>query len=181
MAEDSLKIEQNKQWNERFLRAFDYVCAMKRINQTMLAKEMRTNGPLISDYRSGKKRASEDMFRRLVVASDNKIYSRYLTGKSEYMLLSNVPDLQIIEDERRESNPDYDIMNSVEQVSEPISIYKPEHNPDQIPKWADTFIDLLTEQVKQNEALNRDLRAAISEVNELKNELSILINKLSRK
>ena len=40
-----------------------------------------------------------------------------------------------------------------------------------IPSWADAFFDIMTQQVKQNEALNRELRQSIEKMN-------LLIDKL---
>lgn len=40
-----------------------------------------------------------------------------------------------------------------------------------IPSWADAFFDIMTQQIKQNEALNRELRQSIEKMN-------LLIDKL---
>ena len=42
-----------------------------------------------------------------------------------------------------------------------------------IPSWADAFFDIMTTQIKQNEALNRELRQSIEKMN-------LLIDKLSK-
>jgi transcriptional regulator with XRE-family HTH domain len=42
-----------------------------------------------------------------------------------------------------------------------------------IPSWADAFFDIMTQQIKQNEALNRELRQSIEKMN-------LLIDKLSK-
>jgi len=47
-----------------------------------------------------------------------------------------------------------------------------------IPTWADSFFDIMTNQIKQNEALNRELRQTIAEVNSLKSDLAALIARL---
>lgn len=59
-----------------------------------------------------------------------------------------------------------------------------ESNPIQysaLPVWADAFVKLLTEQVKQNEELHRELKQSIVEVNELKDVLKDIIKQLRRK
>jgi len=153
--------------NARFLDAMRYLIQIKYIkNQKEFAELIGISENALSSIKKGRN-VSDKTILKMLDAFPNLFNREYFFGNDVPMhtraVVYNVP-----QDEQK-------------QASEPISIYKPEHNPDQIPKWADTFIDLLTEQVKQNEALNRDLRAAISEVNELKNELSILINKLSKK
>lgn len=42
---------------------------------------------------------------------------------------------------------------------------------EEIPTWADTFIKILSKQVAENEALNRQLKEEISEVRTLRSEL----------
>ena len=42
-----------------------------------------------------------------------------------------------------------------------------------IPSWADAFFDIMTQQIKQNEDLNRELRQSIEKMN-------LLIDKLSK-
>lgn len=47
-----------------------------------------------------------------------------------------------------------------------------------IPSWADAFFDIMSQQVKQNESLVRELHQAITEVNALKSELATIIERL---
>lgn len=49
-----------------------------------------------------------------------------------------------------------------------------------IPTWADAFFDIMTNQVKQNEALNRELRESIASVNQLKVQLTEIIERLNK-
>lgn len=54
-----------------------------------------------------------------------------------------------------------------------------EDNPSPpIPSWADAFLDILANQVKENEALNRELRQSIERANVLCANLETLISKL---
>lgn len=54
-----------------------------------------------------------------------------------------------------------------------------EDNPSPfIPSWADAFLDILSKQVKENEALNRELRQSIERANVLCANLETLISKL---
>ena len=45
-----------------------------------------------------------------------------------------------------------------------------------IPSWADSFFDIMTHQIKQNEALNRELRQSIAEVKEIQQQLTAILN-----
>lgn len=53
-----------------------------------------------------------------------------------------------------------------------------EHPSSFIPSWADAFLDILAKQVKENEALNRELRQSIERANALCANLETLISKL---
>lgn len=53
-----------------------------------------------------------------------------------------------------------------------------EHPSSFIPSWADAFLDILANQVKENEALNRELRQSIERANVLCSNLETLISKL---
>ena len=169
------KQDENKQANERFLRAFEYLRKSKGLTQAQFSKILGTNSSLISLYKSGKKRVGDDIIDRLLMASKGKIYRRYITGKSDYMLIENVSDEQFLEDERRENNPDYSIMQPQKansQAAEPASDYVA------LPTWADALIQMVTEQVKANEDMRRELRQSLEEVASLKQELQNAINNL---
>ena len=53
-----------------------------------------------------------------------------------------------------------------------------EHPSSFVPSWADAFLDILANQVKENEALNRELRQSIERANVLCSNLETLISKL---
>ena len=44
-------------------------------------------------------------------------------------------------------------------------------SPVELPAWADTLISIMSEQIKQNEALNRELRRSIDEIHAMRDEL----------
>lgn len=58
---------------------------------------------------------------------------------------------------------------------EPATAYQP------IPRWADNLIDILSQQIKESEALHRELRQSITEVNTLRTDLQKLIKKITQK
>ena len=48
------------------------------------------------------------------------------------------------------------------------------------PQWADNLIDILSQQIKENEALHRELRQSITEVNAIRTDLQKLIKKITQ-
>ena len=158
------KQDEIKQANERFLRAFEYLRKRKGLTQAQFSKILGTNSSLISLYKSGKKRVGDDIIDRLLMASKGKIYRRYITGQSDYMLIENVSDEQFLEDERRENNPDYSIMQPQKENSQAA-----EPAPDYValPRWADSIIQLVNEQVKTIEDLRREVAKLREEVSKL--------------
>lgn len=120
MAEDK-RIEEKKKFNKPFLTAFDYLAKIKtKGNQGEMAKLIGTSSPHVSDWRAGKKRVSEEMMMSLARVSGGKLNIHYLYGESQYMLLENVPDEEIIEYEMRRDNPDYEVIK--ERKTEPQKI-----------------------------------------------------------
>ena len=92
----------------------------KNINQAQAAELLNTKSGTFSDYKNGKKRASQEMYDRLARAFGGRLNIHYLTGESEYMLLENVPDEEIIDYTQRELNPDYDLIKNRQQKTETI-------------------------------------------------------------
>lgn len=108
--EEKEKFEANKKSNAPFLRALRVLMKEKNLNQAQVAKLLNTKSGTFSDYKNGKKRASEEMYYRLDRAFGGRLNMHYLTGESEYMMLANVPDEEIAEYSMREGNPDYDLI-----------------------------------------------------------------------
>lgn len=171
--EEKEKMEIRKRENGRFLYAFNYTMKAKNLTQAQLAKKMGKNSSLISDYKSGKKKVTEDTMNELYIASGCKLNVNYMLGFSNYILLENVPPEELVEIERRRNNPDYDLLN--EQSGD--SAAEPSPAPF-VPAWADSFFDIMTQQIKQNEALNRELHQSIERVEILEEKLIEIINKL---
>ena len=180
------KIEDKKRSNGRFLSAFAYLMKSKHLNQGELAKMLGSNSSLISDYKSGKKRASEETMNALARVSGGRLNVDYMLGDSDYMLLENVPEDEIIEIQRRRDNPDYDLMKdrSLQIDAETTAIEMAADDPTPvpfIPSWADSLIEIMTAQIKQNEALNRELHQSVTAVNAMVEQLSKLITKFKNK
>jgi transcriptional regulator with XRE-family HTH domain len=117
------KIEERKRWNAPFLRAFNYLleegCLEFGISQSSLTKGelcsmMGIQAGLISKYTNGTKKVSIDTMNALARVSGGKLNVKYMLGKSEYMLLENVPDNEFIEG----NNPDREVM--AKRKAEPL-------------------------------------------------------------
>jgi hypothetical protein len=107
------KIEERKRDNAPFLRAFQFLLDQNVASgKGELAKKIGIQPGLISLYAKGIKRVSEETKMSLVRISRANINMNYLMGKSQYMLLANVPDDEIVEMEMRRDNPDYDLMEA---------------------------------------------------------------------
>lgn len=204
--EEKEKFEANKLHNARFLRALGVLMTEKRINQAQAAMLLNTKSGTFSDYKKGKKRASQDMYDRLDRAFDGRLNIHYLTGESEYMMLANVPDKEIVEYSLRDGNPDYDVIQrnknkennddrqqritsragSIQMAVLGHLVQEPERREDiaadddprpHLPTWADTLVGILSKQIAENEVLHAELRQSIAEVSEMKKQLSDLLNK----
>ena len=109
------KIEERKKWNAPFLRAFNYLLDEGYAkNKGDLCSKIGIQPGLISNYNNGTKKVSPDTMDALVRVSEGKLNVKYMLGKSEYMLLENVPDEEIIEG----NNPDREVM--AKRKAEPL-------------------------------------------------------------
>ena len=123
--DESEKIEEKKKYNAPFFRAFDHLAKDMDKNQQEMALHIGASPSLISDQRNGKKRVGEKYMTNLAKAfnefyqGEAHLYMNFLLGKSQYMLVENVPDSEISENLSREANPDYDVMKAQQQQSSP--------------------------------------------------------------
>ena len=125
MDEDS-RIEEKKQYNAPFLRALDYLMKEMRLNKKETAALVKGSASYLSDCRAGKKRVGEDYMKRLAAAFignlGEPLNMNYLYGKSQYMLLDNVPDSEVLENQNKEANPDYEVMKLQKHEDAPHTI-----------------------------------------------------------
>ena len=109
------KIEERKKWNAPFLRAFNYLLDEGYArNKGDLCSKIGIQPGLISNYSNGTKKVSPDTMNALARVSGGKLNVKYMLGKSEYMLLENVPDEEFIEG----NNPDREVM--AKRKAEPL-------------------------------------------------------------
>lgn len=173
--DNTARLEDNKAWNAHFLRAFKHLQKELNLNQAQVANLLGTNSSNICDYKSGKKRASKDIMQRLGAQYGGRLYMKYLTNESEYMLLENVPKEEIQRNLARESNPDYDLMK------------KERHEIEKKPATASaaSLIELAATLIKEVEGMRQQLtveREAIAkerdDLRALMSEIQATLNKL---
>ena len=143
--------------NNIFAAAFDYLKREKGIKtQKRLAELMGVSEDTVTRILKDRCDVTEDIITKLQTASGCIFNLQWLRGEDAYhMLASDVAEYRV--DMAAENDP------------QPF-----------IPKWADSFFDIMTQQIKQNEELNRHLRQSISEVNDLKDQLTLLINNIKK-
>jgi len=157
--------EDRKLRNDHFIKAFEYVARAKGMNQTKLAATIGSKTAYISKFKKYIRPVPEETIDALICISATidegcgQIYKPYLLGDSDYMLLRNVPDDEIIEVERRRDNPDYEVMKKQHNRN------KSEEN---IPSWADSLITLVSENTKSLESLRKENDVLLKEVSKLR-------------
>ena len=113
------------------------------------------------------KEPSEATIRKLNEAFGNIFNPEYFRGHSIHLLMEDVAYYAQHPEEDASSNRYIPI--DERKKSEPAK------DTPSIPTWADTLISIMSEQIKQNEALTRELRQSIAEVNTLRDDLRRLI------
>lgn len=165
--EENDKFEANKRRNAPFLRALAILMKEKSLNQTQVAELLKTNSGTFSDYKNGKRRAGQEMYERLVRAYGGRLNIRYLTGESEYMMIENVPDEEIIEYIQRDKNPDFDVQKKAEAAI-PIPIEPAAHVPD----MSSVFNSALAKADETIESLKRELRTKDELIQSLREQIA---------
>ena len=106
------KIEERKRWNEPFLRAFNYLLDESYAStKGELCKMIGIEPGLISRYNNGTKKVSIDTMNALARVSEGRLNVNYMLGKSDYMLIANVPDDEIL----NSNNPDREVIEKRKQ------------------------------------------------------------------
>lgn len=153
------KIEERIRLNAPFIRAFDWLRTQRHLTQDEMAKQLESNGSLISMYRNGKKLAGDDIKGRLARAFGGRLYMPFLDGLSPYMLIENVPDEEILQNLDRD-NPDF------------AQLHKDAKSRIKEEKGAASIIDLYATLIKELEAMRRDLASELEQVRKIKYELT---------
>ena len=176
--------------NDNFIKAFDYIASVKELNQKALAEIIGSKSSYISIYRKYVKpvpKETADALVRYSITIGHQIYSEFLAGNSDIMLMDNVTDEDMMEAEARK-DPDYAALKRREQqiqqqvlghiVAQPSSEgYAADDPRPNLPTWADTLLEILSKQIAENEALHTQLRQSIDEINEIKTQLAKILSK----
>lgn len=112
------KIIERQQHNAPFLAAFKYMMNELDVSQKDLAAKIGINAPLISQYKRGTKKVSKNTMAELCCISKGRLNLNYMLGLSNYMMLENVPDNEILTWIEKENNPDYDVMQKSKKLDE---------------------------------------------------------------
>lgn len=176
------KIEERQKWNAPFLRAFNYLLECYEVTKGELCKMMGIQPGLISNYAKGTKKVSLDTMNALARVSNNTpggmLNVNYMLGKSKYMLLSNVPDEEILEEynpdrevlEKRKAAPRTPDMSSyinalLAKSDETIASLKRElDSKDDIIKAKDDQIAMMQESIATKDDYIATLKARITEL-----------------
>ena len=165
--EEKDKYEANKLKNAPFLRALAILMKEKNINQAQVAELLNTKSGTFSDYKNGKKRAGQEMYERLARAFHGRLNLRYLSGESEYMMLENVPEEEIIEYSQRDYNPDFDVQKKAKVASS-----MPTESVAYIPDVSSVFNSALAAKDDAIESLKRELRTKDELIQSLRDQLA---------
>ena len=134
------KIDQKTLKNERFVSAVDYLIESKYVKgQNELASVTGINESTLSNIRNNKKNVTDKTIYKLLDAFPGKFNSDYFRLKAYHML-----------------------------ADEPVQASEPATDYVALPTWADSIIQLVTEQVKTIEDLRREIAALHQEINKLK-------------
>ncbi|MFW5570376.1 MAG: helix-turn-helix domain-containing protein [Prevotella sp.] len=126
------------------------------IDQRDLSHKTGITATTISRIMTGKVEPKDETLRKLNAAFGNMFNMQYLRGQSNTMLVAD--------------------------QEEATSLHEDDKTPyTTLPKWADTLIEIMSKQIKENEALNQELRQSISDVDALRTDLQKLIEKITQK
>lgn len=152
--------------NEIFACVLDWLIKNKYVDgQKDLAQKTGITQTTISRIMTGKVEPTDTTLRKLNSAFGDIFNMQYLRGHSTTMLMKDAIYY--------EQHPQDDHLHHSDIVAESEEIpYSP------IPKWADSLIQIMSEQIKQNEALNQQLRQSINDVQLLHKHLQNLLQKL---
>ena len=200
--------EQRKIRNAHFIRAFEYVASVLELGQGELAERIGSKSSHISNFKKGLRPVPPETITGLINISASKpglqIFSEYLYGNSDIMLLANVSDEEMAAAKSRSGNPDYEAIHKRDKETERILQVKNRSDDIQmtvlghlvkepeiiegmaadddprphLPTWADALLGILSKQIAENEVLHSELKQSILEVRDMKQQLTKLLSNL---
>ena len=106
--------EMRRKKNEHFMKAFKYIAEKLKMTQGELAEAIGSKSAYISNFSKGIRPVPDETVEALITISASKpemqIFSEYLYGNSDIMLLDNVSDNEMVAAKMRKNNPDYDTL-----------------------------------------------------------------------
>ena len=145
----------------------------KGVSQTQLAEILDVSPPYINAILNGKKPIGKKNAERLA----------NLFGLSKSFLLTGDGDVEASDRQMKITERAKDIQMAVlgHKVEEPEVRQGMAADDDprpHLPTWADALLDILSKQIAENEVLHSELRQSISEIQEMKKQLSDLLGKI---
>lgn len=125
-----------------------------------------TQPAIYSAFGGNEKYLTDNFFRKICAAFPNAFSIEYLLTGTGSLLLH--PDSHFVMSEEPNTP------SSLKEQQEPT------HHTTPAPYWADDLLALLSQQVKENEDLNRELRQSIIDVKGLSADLQKLIHALQK-
>lgn len=161
------RIEENHKRNKPFNTAFKFFADyLVHGSQKDMCKLMGVPAPRVSEVIKDKKPVNDKLINALINLSANKnmqIYSEYLYGHSDTMLLENVTDEEMAEVSLRKSNPDYEKMIKQKRNSE--QNWQPPAVPTIDPSSAvNAAISAYTQLIEAKDAVIAELEARIADL-----------------
>lgn len=157
--------------NNLFLVAVDHLFKEKLVNsQKDLAKKIGITETSLSRIKKGQRVVSDDTLRKMNEAFGHIFNMAYFRGRSTKLIIEDANYYDQHPEEDRFRNFDKMLQQNQEHDT-PIAAENDETPYSPIPTWASSFIEIMTQQVKQNEALNRELRQTIEQVTQLKKDI----------
>lgn len=157
--------EQRKRMNEHFIKAFEYIAKMLGMSQGELAEKIGSKSSYISNFRKGLRPVPKETIERLIQISainrELQIFSDYLYGHSDIMLLINVSSKEMIDVGNRRDNPDYEALQKQKSMI-----------ANDIPDMSSVFNSALAAKDETIESLKRELRTKNDLVQSLRDQLA---------
>jgi len=158
-----------EQINDFFMEAVRYLKS-KGYSQKDIVTKSGIAQNAISKIKNGENNAGDETIRKVAQAFRLNISFFY----------GNSPHISLLDVKREVLDNELDEPQELLVQSEAHKDVAAEDPKPFIPSWADSFFDIMTQQIKQNEALNRELRQSIAEVTSLTKQLTELIKTINK-
>ena len=180
------------------------------IQRNELAERIGSKSSYISNFKKGLRPVPPETISGLINISASKpglqIFSEYLYGNSDIMLLANVTDEEMVAAKSRSGNPDYEVIHKRDKETARIQQVKNRSNDIQmavlghivkkpeiiegmaadddprphLPAWADTLLEILSKQIAENEVLHSELKQSIVNMNQAMSDFEKMKQQLSK-